>query len=87
MSWPSLSTGKTRRPDAYQHRGLAVCRSVADAAFGLDTPRPEYVEAGLHALQRAGLDNGSFHISWNGDESNDFSSCREQLVDGLRLKQ
>jgi aminoglycoside phosphotransferase (APT) family kinase protein len=33
-------------------RFLAVCRGVADVAFGLERGRREYIEAGLRALAR-----------------------------------
>ena len=37
--------------DGLRHaRFLAACRGVADVAFGLDTSRREYVEAGVRAL-------------------------------------
>jgi hypothetical protein len=34
----------------HRARYLAVCRGVADVAFGLDTGRQEHVDAGLRAL-------------------------------------
>jgi hypothetical protein len=30
---------------------LAACRGVADVAFGLDTGRQEYIDAGTRALR------------------------------------
>lgn len=39
-------------------RYLAACRGAMDVAFGLDRRRPEYVAAGLRALQQAAGEGG-----------------------------
>jgi aminoglycoside phosphotransferase (APT) family kinase protein len=44
-------------------RFLAACRGVADVAFGLDTSRREYVDAGIRALTLCLSPNSSHRIS------------------------